>query len=107
MMLLTFSKLTIVILEDQGSSGVGYLIDEFTIGLSLSGRNNVTQTGKEQLATIALSYQRHCMDFPDCPTPSLSPTSKYNTGTVYKYLVSVLFSRLSISCPFVQQSGTV
>ena len=53
------------------------IIDEFTIALPLSGANNVTHTGNEQLATIALSYQIHCMNLSDCPTPSLSPTSKY------------------------------
>ena len=52
-------------------------IDEFTIALSLSGANNVTQIGEEQLATIALSYQIHCRNLPDCPTPSLSHTSKF------------------------------
>ena len=103
MMLLTFSKLTILILEDEGNSVGNYLIDEFTVGLSLSGANNVTQTGKEALATIALSYQIHCTNFPDCPTPSL----KYNTCdacayTVCKYLVSILISPFSISYLFVK-----
>ena len=62
-------------MEDKQGGG-NDLIDVFTIGLSLSGAYNVTLAGKEQLATIALSYQMHCMNFPDCPTPSLSPTSK-------------------------------
>ena len=52
------------------------LIDEFTIQLTSFGVNNVTLTGDQQLATIAVSYQMHCMNMPDCPTPSLSPTSK-------------------------------
>ena len=69
-----FSKLKIVMEDQQG--GGNDLIDEFTIALSLSGAYNVTLTGNEQLATIALSYQLHCMDSPDCPAPSLSPTSK-------------------------------
>ena len=75
MMLLTFSKLTIV-MEDKDEDTANDLIDEFAIALSLSGAYNVTLTGKEQLATIALSYQIHCTNWPDCPTPSLSPTSK-------------------------------
>ena len=75
MMHLTFSKLTIVI-EDKDEENVNDLIDEFTIALSLSGAYNVTFTGREQLATITLSYQVHCTNLPDCPTPSLSPTSK-------------------------------
>ena len=54
-------------------------IDEFTITPSLSGVNNVTLTGKEQLATISISYQIHCMNLSACPTPSLSPTSKQST----------------------------
>ena len=49
------------------------LIDEFTITQPLFRANNVTLIGKEQLATIALSYP---MNLPECPTPSLSPTSK-------------------------------
>ena len=76
MMLLTFPKLTIVMEDKEGGTGGDDLIDEFTIALSLSGASNVTLTGKQQLATIALSYQVHCMNLPDCPTPSLSPTSK-------------------------------
>ena len=75
MMLLTSSKLTIV-MEDEKENGEKDLIDEFTIVLSLSGEYNLTLTGKEQLATMALSYQIHCTNLPDCPTPSLSPTSK-------------------------------
>ena len=67
MMLLTFSKLTIVI-EDEEGGGNKDSIDEFTIVLSLSGANKVTLTGKEQLATIALSYQMHCTNLLDCPT---------------------------------------
>ena len=63
-------------MEDKEGGGENNLIDEFTIALSLSGAYNVTLIGKEQLATIALSYQMHCVNFPDCPTPSLSPTSK-------------------------------
>ena len=74
MMLLTFSKLTIVMEDRDGGSND--LIDEFTIALSLSGAYNATLTGKEQLAIIALSYQIHCTNLPDCPTPSPSPTSK-------------------------------
>ena len=62
--------------DDDGNSVDNGVIDEFTFALSLSGANNVTQTGKEKLATIALSYQIQCMNLPDCPTPSLSPTSK-------------------------------
>ena len=62
-------------MEDEGGKG-NDLIDEFTIELSLSGAYNVTLTGKEKLATIKLSYQIHCMNLPDCPTPSFSPTSK-------------------------------
>ena len=75
-------------MEDEEKDGSD-LIDEFTIALSLSGAYNVTLTGKEQLATIALSYQIHCTNLPDCPTQFLSPTSKQITDayTVYKYLV--------------------
>ena len=76
-MLLTFSKLTIV-MEDEQVGGNDF-IDEFTIALTSSEANNATHTGKEQLATIILSYQIHCMNcmnLLDCPTPSLSPTSK-------------------------------
>ena len=75
MMCLTFSKLTIV-MEDKEGGGGNDLIDEFTIALSLSGVCNVEHTGEEQLATIILSYQIHCTNLLDCPTPSLSPTSK-------------------------------
>ena len=60
--------------DKQGMSD--HLIDEFTNELTLSGANKVTLTGKEQLATIALSYQIHCVNLPDCPTLSLSFTSK-------------------------------
>ena len=74
-MLPNFSKLTVV-MEDRQGGGENDLIDEFTIALSLYGAYNVTLTGKEQLATIALSYQIHCTNLLDCPTPSLSPTSK-------------------------------
>ena len=63
-------------MEDKDNSEYNDLIDEFTIELTSSGANNVTFTGKEQLATIALSYQIYCTNLPDCPTPSLSPTSK-------------------------------
>ena len=67
-------------MEDDNNKGkndkANDLIDEFIISLSLSGAFNVTLTGKEQLATIALSYQIHCINLLDCPTPSLSPTSK-------------------------------
>ena len=73
---LTFSKLTIVMEDKDGGTNEDDLIDEFTIALPLSSANNVTFTGKEQLATITLSYQIQCTDLPDCPTPSLSPTSK-------------------------------
>ena len=75
MMLLTFSKLTIFIKEED-SKNEDDLIDEFKIALSLFGANNVTHIGEEKLATIALSYQIQCMNLPDCPTSSLSPTSK-------------------------------
>ena len=75
MMFLPFSKLTIV-MEDKDEDNANNLIDEFTIALSLSGAYNVTFTGSEQLATITLSYQVHCTNLPDCPTPSLSPRSK-------------------------------
>ena len=75
MMLLTFSKLTIV-MGDKKENGEKDLIDEFTVMLSLSGAYNLTLNGKEQLATVALSYQIHCTNLLDCPTPSLSPTSK-------------------------------
>ena len=80
MILVTFSKLTIV-MKEKGGGGEQNLIDEFLIEPSLSGANNVTLTGKEQLATIALSYQKHCTNLPDCPTTSLSPTSKCITCT--------------------------
>ena len=60
-------------MEDREYDG-NDLIDQFTINLTSSGANNVTIIGQEQLATIALSYQIHCMDLPDCPTPSLLPT---------------------------------
>ena len=63
-------------MEDIAKGAENNLIDEFTNALLLSGANNVILTGKEQLATIALSYQIHCMNLPDCPTPSLLPTSK-------------------------------
>ena len=62
-------------MEDKEGDG-NDLIDEFTIELSLSGANNITPTGELQLATIALSYEIHCINSSDCPTPSLSPTSK-------------------------------
>ena len=78
-LLLTFPKLTILMEDDdkkRTKDEENDLIDEFIISLSLSGAYNVTLTGKEQLATIALSYQIQCMNLPDCPTPSLSPTSK-------------------------------
>ena len=64
-----------IALEDKDNHESN-LIDEFTIALSLSGPSNVTQIGKQALATIALSYQIHCTKLPGCPTPSLSPTSK-------------------------------
>ena len=64
-----------IALEDKDNDGSN-LIDEFTIALSLSGASNVTQIGKEALATISLSYQIHCTNLLDCPTPSLSPTSE-------------------------------
>ena len=64
-------------MEDREYDG-NDLIDQFTINLTSSGANNVTIIGQEQLATIALSYQIHCMDLPDCPTPSLSPTRTSN-----------------------------
>ena len=73
-MLLTLSKLTIVMEDEEG--GGNDSIDEFTIALSLSGASNLTQTGKQQLATIALSYQIHCTNLPNYPTPSLLRTSK-------------------------------
>ena len=64
-------------MEDKEAESKGNdLIDEFTIPLSTTVANNLTPTNREQLATIALSYQLHCMNMPDCPTPSLSPTSK-------------------------------
>ena len=75
-MLLTFPKLTIVMEDKEGGSHGNDLIDEFTIPLSISGANNLVLTGEEQLATIALSYQIHCKDLPDCPSPALSSTSK-------------------------------
>ena len=62
--------------DKEGMDNDNDLIDVFTIKLTPSGVNNVTHIGKEQLATIALSYQIHCMNLPDCPTPSLSPTGK-------------------------------
>ena len=72
-----FSKLTIVMEDNEGGGTGGHdLIDEFAIALSLSGAYNVTLTGKEQVATIALSYQIHCTNLPDCQTRSLSSTSK-------------------------------
>ena len=74
-MLPNFSKLTVV-MEDRQGGGENDLIDEFTIALSLYGAYNVTLTSKEQLATIALSYQIHCTNLLDCPTPSLTSTSK-------------------------------
>ena len=74
MMLLTFSKLSLVMEDQEGK--IRELIDEFTIALSLFGANNITHIGKEELATVAISYQIKCVDLPDCPTPSLSPTSK-------------------------------
>ena len=61
---------------DEDKDNADDLIDDFRIELSLSGANNVTHIGEDQLATIALSYQIHCLNLPDCPTSSLSPTSK-------------------------------
>ena len=98
-MFLTFSKLTVV-MEDSDGSGGNDLIDEFTVALSLSGAYNVTLTGKEQLATIALSYQIHCMNLPDCPTPSLSPTSKYHTCTMHTLYTSIQFQLWFLLFPF-------
>ena len=69
------SKLTII-MEDRDKDSNNDLIDEFTIALSLSGSNNVTHIGEKELATTALSYQLHCKNLPNCPTPSFSPTSK-------------------------------
>ena len=63
-------------MEDKENSVDNDLIDEFKIQLSLPAANNVTLTGTEQLATIALSYQIHCTNLPDFPTTSFSPTSK-------------------------------
>ena len=62
--------------DKEGAMHGNDFIDEFTIPLSFSGAYNVTITGNEQLATIALNYQVHCTNLPDCPTPSVSPTSK-------------------------------
>ena len=62
-------------MEDKGGGGGGRdSIAKFAIKLSLSGANNVTH--KEKLATIAVSYEIHCTNLPDCPTPSTSPISK-------------------------------
>ena len=65
-----------IALEDKNNDDDINLIDEFTIALSLSGAGNVTQIGKDQLATIALSYQIHCTNLGNCPIPFFPPTSK-------------------------------
>ena len=64
--------------DKEGMDNDNDLIDQFTIEPTSSGAFNLTLTGNEQLATITLSYQIQCINLPDCPTPSLSPTSKYN-----------------------------
>ena len=79
-------------MEDKENGNNKDLIDQFTFELSLSGANNITQPGKEQLATFALSYHIQCMNLPDCPPPSLSPTSKYIKHTfLYFYFAVKLF----------------